>query len=104
MPQFFATTDPDFEDRFTALLGAKREDSPEVDHIVADIIVIGARDRNVQARQIDAAQMPLCDVPRKEEITITIGRTTTGNIALPPTRAYGITIAGLVVASGDIVG
>ncbi len=38
MPQFLSTTDPDFEARFTALLGAKREDSPDVDHIVADII------------------------------------------------------------------
>ncbi|SFS15168.1 histidinol dehydrogenase [Yoonia litorea] len=38
MPQFLATTDPDFEARFVALLGAKREDSPDVDHIVAEII------------------------------------------------------------------
>ncbi|WP_019954184.1 histidinol dehydrogenase [Yoonia vestfoldensis] len=38
MPQFLSTTDPDFEARFTALLGAKREDSPDVDHIVAEII------------------------------------------------------------------
>ena len=38
MPQFFATTDADFETRFTALLGAKREDSPDVDHTVAAII------------------------------------------------------------------
>ena len=38
MPQFLSTTDPDFEARFTSLLGAKREDSPDVDHIVADII------------------------------------------------------------------
>ncbi len=38
MPQFLSTTDPDFEVRFTALLGAKREDSPDVDDIVADII------------------------------------------------------------------
>ena len=38
MPQFLSTTDRDFEARFTALLGAKREDSPDVDHIVADII------------------------------------------------------------------
>ena len=38
MPQFLATTDPDFEARFAALLGAKREDSPDVDHVVADII------------------------------------------------------------------
>ena len=38
MPQFFATTDADFETRFTALLGAKREDSPDVDDTVAAII------------------------------------------------------------------
>jgi histidinol dehydrogenase len=38
MPQFLNTSDADFESRFTALLGAKREDSPDVDHIVAEII------------------------------------------------------------------
>ena len=38
MPQFLSTSDADFEARFTALLGAKREDSPDVDHVVADII------------------------------------------------------------------
>lgn len=38
MPQFLSTTDADFETRFTAVLNAKREDSPEVDAIVADII------------------------------------------------------------------
>ncbi|MDP5361059.1 MAG: histidinol dehydrogenase [Paracoccaceae bacterium] len=38
MPQFLSTSDADFEARFTALLGAKREDSPDVDHIVAEII------------------------------------------------------------------
>lgn len=38
MPQFLATTDADFETRFTAVLNAKREDSPDVDAIVADII------------------------------------------------------------------
>ncbi|MBR2657376.1 MAG: histidinol dehydrogenase [Loktanella sp.] len=38
MPQFLSTIDSDFEARFTALLGAKREDSPDVDHIVAEII------------------------------------------------------------------
>lgn len=38
MPQFLSTGDPDFETRFTALLGAKREDSPDVDHVVAEII------------------------------------------------------------------
>jgi len=38
MPQFLDTTAPDFEARFVALLGAKREDSPDVDAVVADII------------------------------------------------------------------
>ncbi|WP_299752978.1 histidinol dehydrogenase [uncultured Boseongicola sp.] len=38
MPQFFSTADPDFDDRFASLLGAKREDSPDVDDVVAGII------------------------------------------------------------------
>jgi len=38
MPQFLDTAAPDFEARFVALLGAKREDSPDVDAVVADII------------------------------------------------------------------
>jgi histidinol dehydrogenase len=48
MPQFLATTDPDFESRFTALLSAKREDSPDVDDVVAQIIA------DVRARGDDA--------------------------------------------------
>ncbi len=38
MPQMLDTTAPDFESRFAALLGMKREDSPDVDDIVAGII------------------------------------------------------------------
>jgi histidinol dehydrogenase len=38
MPQFLSTIDPEFEAAFQAVLGAKREDSPDVDAIVADII------------------------------------------------------------------
>lgn len=38
MPQFLSTTDADFDARFTAILNAKREDSPDVDDIVAGII------------------------------------------------------------------
>ena len=52
MPQFLSTTDADFEARFTALLGAKREDSPDVDHVVAEIIA------DVRARG-DAAVLEL---------------------------------------------
>lgn len=38
MPQFLDTSAPDFEAAFTHLLGMKREDSPDVDAIVAGII------------------------------------------------------------------
>ncbi|NBD29231.1 MAG: histidinol dehydrogenase [Alphaproteobacteria bacterium] len=38
MPAFLSTTEDDFESRFVALLGMKREDSPDVDTVVADII------------------------------------------------------------------
>lgn len=38
MPVFLDTASADFETRFTELLGAKREDSPDVDAIVAGII------------------------------------------------------------------
>ncbi|WP_065333096.1 histidinol dehydrogenase [Tritonibacter mobilis] len=38
MPVFLTSSDADFDQSFTALLGAKREDSPDVDAIVADII------------------------------------------------------------------
>ncbi len=38
MPQFLPTRDADFEARFTALLSMKREDSPDVDSVVAGII------------------------------------------------------------------
>ncbi|WP_342076350.1 histidinol dehydrogenase [Yoonia sp. SS1-5] len=52
MPQFLSTTDADFDTRFTALLSSKREDSPDVDHVVADIIA------DVRARG-DAAVLAL---------------------------------------------
>jgi len=38
MPQFLSTASIEFEDQFAELLGAKREDSPDVDAVVADII------------------------------------------------------------------
>ena len=38
MPQFLDATTPDFEEQFAALLGAKRDDSPDVDAAVAEII------------------------------------------------------------------
>ncbi|WP_370284040.1 histidinol dehydrogenase [Pseudooceanicola sp.] len=44
MPQFLSTADADFESAFAALLSAKREDSPDVDAVVAGIIA-DVRDR-----------------------------------------------------------
>ncbi len=38
MPQFLSTADQDFEFRFAALLDTKREDAPDVDAAVAEII------------------------------------------------------------------
>jgi len=52
MPHFLSTQDADFEARFAAVLSAKREDSPDVDAIVADIIA------DVRARG-DAAVLEL---------------------------------------------
>ncbi|GKY88113.1 histidinol dehydrogenase [Sinisalibacter aestuarii] len=52
MPQFLNSRDADFDVRFTALLGMKREDSPDVDEIVAGIIA------DVRARG-DAAVLEL---------------------------------------------
>jgi len=52
MPQFLDTSDINFEAAFQALLGAKREDSPDVDAVVAGIIA------DVRARG-DAAVLEL---------------------------------------------
>lgn len=62
MPTHLTTTDPDFEARFTALLGQKREDSPDVDAAVAAIIA-DVRDRG------DAAVLELTAKFDKLELT-----------------------------------
>ncbi len=62
MPQFLKTTDADFEARFIALLGTKREDSPDVDAVVAGIIA------DVRARG-DAAVIELTKKFDRLELT-----------------------------------
>ncbi len=62
MPVFLDTSQAGFQDRFQALLNAKREDSPEVDAIVADIIA------DVRARG-DAAVIEL--TARFDRLTLT---------------------------------
>ena len=44
MPQFLVATADNFEAEFTALLNAKREDSPDVDAVAADIIAAVRRE------------------------------------------------------------
>ncbi len=48
MPQFLSTLDKDFEPQFAALLAAKREDAPDVDATVAEIIA-DVRERGDEA-------------------------------------------------------
>ena len=62
MPVFLDAIDPDFEARFRALLSAKREDSPDVDDIVAAIIA-EVRERG------DAALIELTE--RFDRLTLT---------------------------------
>jgi histidinol dehydrogenase len=62
MPQFLNSTDADFEARFAALLGIKREDSPDVDETVAAIIA------DVRARG-DAAVLELTATFDRMELT-----------------------------------
>ena len=62
MPQFLDATTPDFEEQFAALLGAKREDSPDVDAAVAEIIA------DVRVRG-DAAVIELTE--RFDRLTLT---------------------------------
>ncbi|MEV8468804.1 histidinol dehydrogenase [Fluviibacterium sp. DFM31] len=62
MPQFLDTTDPGFETAFGALLSAKREDSPDVDATVAEIIA------DVRARG-DAAVIELTQRFDRLELT-----------------------------------
>ena len=62
MPHFLDTTDAGFEQDFVALLGMKREDSPDVDAIVAGIIA------DVRARG-DAAVLELTAKFDRMELT-----------------------------------
>ncbi|MBI1495212.1 histidinol dehydrogenase [Halocynthiibacter styelae] len=62
MPIFLNSSDPDFESRFAAFLTTKREDSPEVDDVVRDIIA------NVRTRG-DAAVLELTSKFDRMELT-----------------------------------
>jgi histidinol dehydrogenase len=73
MPHFLNTQDTDFEDRFVELLAMKREDSPDVDHIVAGIIA------DVRTRG-DAAVLDLTAKFDRQQLTAGTLRFTTTEI------------------------
>ncbi len=62
MPQFLDASDPGFESQFQTLLGAKREDAPDVDDTVAAIIA-DVRDRG------DAAVIELTERFDRQRLT-----------------------------------
>jgi histidinol dehydrogenase len=91
MPQFLTTTAPDFEDRFGALLGMKREDSPDVDEVVAGIIA------DVRARG-DAAVLELTAKFDRLELTASTMRFSAEEIAaeaakVPPAERVALELA-----------
>ena len=51
MPQFLDSSEPGFEDRFAALLSAKREDSPDVDEVVGAIKRSTVKGKKAKARR-----------------------------------------------------
>lgn len=73
MPVFLNTSDADFETAFTALLSAKREDSPDVDDTVAGIIA------DVRARG-DAAVLDLTSNFDRLDLTAATMRVTEAEI------------------------
>lgn len=73
MPVFLNTTDADFETAFTALLSAKREDSPDVDDTVAGIIA------DVRARG-DTAVLELTSKFDRLDLTATTMRVSADEI------------------------
>ncbi len=95
MPQFLSTADPDFEVSFTALLGAKREDSPDVDQIVADIIA------DVRTRG-DAAVLELTAKFDRLELTAETMRFSPAEIAAECARVSDEDRAALELAADRI--
>lgn len=73
MPQFLDAQSADFEAAFTTLLNAKREDSPDVDAIVADIIA------DVRARG-DAAVLELTEKFDRIALTTATMRVTAAEV------------------------
>ncbi|MEO9574933.1 MAG: histidinol dehydrogenase [Lentilitoribacter sp.] len=95
MPQFLDYSDADFEARFIDLLNAKREDSPDVDAVVADIL------SDVRARG-DAAVIELTE--RFDRIALTPGtlRITPAEVAAATEQVDDADRAALELAAARI--
>jgi len=95
MPQFLDTADADFESAFAALLSAKREDSPDVDAVVAEIIA------DVRARG-DAAVLELTAKFDRLELTAGGMRFSAAEIEAEIARVSGEDRAALELAAERI--
>ncbi|WP_147107428.1 histidinol dehydrogenase [Tateyamaria sp. syn59] len=95
MPQFLDHSDADFEARFTALLNAKREDSPDVDAVVADIIA------DVRARG-DAAVIELTEKFDRIALTPDTLRISADEVALAIEEVSAEDCAALTLAADRI--
>ncbi|UWQ05385.1 histidinol dehydrogenase [Aliiroseovarius crassostreae] len=95
MPQFLNSQDADFEARFAGLLSMKREDSPEVDDIVAGIIA------DVRARG-DAAVLELTAKFDRLELTADRLRFSESEIATECAKVSEVDRAALELAAARI--
>ncbi|KPN63443.1 histidinol dehydrogenase [Aliiroseovarius crassostreae] len=95
MPQFLNSQDADFEARFAGLLSMKREDSPEVDDIVAGIIA------DVRARG-DAAVLALTAKFDRLELTADRLRFSESEIAAECAKVAGADREALELAAARI--
>ena len=95
MPAFFDYSDPDFETSFQTLLNAKREDSPDVDHTVAEIIA------DVRARG-DAAVLELTERFDRVALDAQTMRVSAAEIDQAMTAAPADELAALALAAERI--
>ena len=77
MPAMLSTRHPDFEPSFTALLGQKREDSPDVDAVVAAIIA-----DVLAGMHADSAHSIVTEPDRARAIALAIGEAGVGDVVL----------------------
>src|SRR4051794_33699294 len=94
------------EDRFEggALLAISR--SVDVEHDrprrAGLVVVVAARERDVQSIQVDPVEGAFGDVPAQEAEALAVGRAATGHAAGHPTRADRLAVARLEVSALNV--